>query len=159
MRFQVITSSEAADDLLNIHEYILTELCSPLNAQNQVRRIADAIRNLDMMPERYERFHAYTGSRNIRIMHIDNYCVIYEVDRTAAVVRISRIVSVRRDRDALIESHAVHEVPEAYSTVSGADSKPEDRPVRKRTISTLKSFEDDESRMETWVKAHDYEGI
>lgn len=78
MKYEVLTTAQAAADLRAIFAYIAYDLLAGQNALNQLDRLEQAILSLDEMPERY---HLYDKEpwkeRNLRIMPVDNYLVFY----------------------------------------------------------------------------------
>lgn len=101
--YNVAYSPKAYDDLTAIYTYISTELKSKNNAQAQVDRIRDAIRKLDVMPERHERVDWEPWlSMGMRKMPIDNYIIFYLVDSSNMIVVIDRIVYGGRNLEEIL---------------------------------------------------------
>jgi len=77
-------------ELVEIHDYIAKD--SPQNASNMVGRLLDAMESLDQMPYR---FHVaeIRGREDprIRLLAVNPYLVIYEVDENRKAVHILRI--------------------------------------------------------------------
>lgn len=98
MIFEIEISEQADADLRGIYEYIAFELQSPENASGQLDRLEESIMSLDHMPER---FHEYENepwhSRGLRLMPVDNYCVLYIPDKEKALVTIIRVMYGGRD--------------------------------------------------------------
>ena len=70
-----------------IHDYIAHELQMPPYAQAQVERLEDAIKKLDIFPERckvmeVEPWH----SRNVRRLLADNYSIFYFIKGMEIIV-------------------------------------------------------------------------
>ena len=100
MIFTVEISDQADVDLRNIYEYIAFELQSPENAGGQLDRLEESIMSLDRMPERFRQYEKEPWhSRGLRIMPVDNYCVLYIPDAEKAVVTIIRVMYGGRDID------------------------------------------------------------
>lgn len=109
MKYEVLTTAQAAADLRAIFEYIAYDLLAGQNALNQLDRLEQAILSLDEMPERY---HLYDKEpwkeRNLRIMPVDNYLVFYiplfyiprSEEKTVTVIRV---MYGRRDIDAQLK--------------------------------------------------------
>jgi len=53
MVYKVKYTATARSDLRRIYEYIAYTLMVPQTAENQTRRILDAVKKLDRMPERH----------------------------------------------------------------------------------------------------------
>jgi toxin ParE1/3/4 len=98
MIFGIEISAQADNDLRNIYEYIAYELQSPENAKCQLNRLEESILGLDQMPERFRTYeHEPWYSRGLRIMPVDNYCVLYIPNIEKAVVTIIRVMYGGRD--------------------------------------------------------------
>ena len=98
MSFQIILTKQAKKDLTEIYNYIAIKLCSPQNAEGQLLRLEKEIFSLDEMPER---FHLYNNAkwreRNLRIMPVDNYAVLYIPNIEEKTVTILRVMYGSRD--------------------------------------------------------------
>ena len=106
MIFQIEISRQADTDLRNIYEYIAFELQSPESASGQLDRLETSIMSLDKMPERFKKYGQEPWhSRNLRIMPVDNYCVLYIPDTEKAVVTIIRVMYGGRDMDTQLEKY------------------------------------------------------
>ena len=108
MKYEVVTTAQAAADLRAIFEYIAYELLAGENAIKQLDRLEEAILSLDEMPERY---HLYDKEpwreRNLRIMPVDNYLVFYIPQDDDKTVTIIRVMYGRRDIDAQLKQTKV----------------------------------------------------
>lgn len=96
MNWEVIMSSEAADDLEGIVAYITDVLGSPIAAQAVYERIRRAIRSLESMPFRFQSLDG-AGDPNLRRMPVDRYMVLYRADEKIREVSIVRIMYGSRD--------------------------------------------------------------
>lgn len=98
MKFEVELSERADYDLRNIFLYIAIDLCSPENAEKQLRRLWTEIKSLDELPERYRLYDEEPWlSRGVRIFPVDNYTVLYMVDAGKKIVQIVRVLYSGRD--------------------------------------------------------------
>ncbi len=89
MIFNVVTSTQADEDLRGIFEYIAFELLSPENAEKQLERLERQILSLDEMPERFPRYGKEPWhSRGLRFAAVDNYIVFYIPDIEEQVVTV-----------------------------------------------------------------------
>ena len=108
MKYEVVTTAQAAADLRAIFEYIAYELLAGENAIKQLDRLEEAILSLDEMPERY---HLYDKEpwreRNLRIMPVDNYLVFYIPQDDDKTVTVIRVMYGRRDIDAQLKQTKV----------------------------------------------------
>ena len=97
MKYEVLTTEQAAADLRAIFAYIAYDL-------NQLDRLEQAILSLDEMPERY---HLYDKEpwkeRNLRIMPVDNYLVFYIPRSEEKTVTVIRVMYGRRDIDTQLK--------------------------------------------------------
>lgn len=106
MIFEVEISAQADVDLRGIYEYIAYELQSPENASGQLDRLEENIMKLDQMPERFRQYEKEPWySRGLRIMPVDNYCVLYIPDTEKAVVTIIRVMYGGRDIEAQLQKY------------------------------------------------------
>ncbi len=91
--YVVMYSPEARLDIKDIYAYIAYKLQEKIVAEKQVRRIRNAIKDLDYFPLKYEVFKGRSNDdRNIHKMPVDNYTVFYSVDESMGSVIILRIV-------------------------------------------------------------------
>ncbi len=106
MIFEIKISVQADNDLRSVYEYIAYELQSPENASEQLDRLEESILSLDQMPERFRVYEKEPWhSRGLRIMPVDNYCVLYISDVKNALVTIIRVMYGGRDIDAQLEKY------------------------------------------------------
>lgn len=106
MIYEVEISAQADVDLRGIFEYIAYELQSPENAIGQLDRLEENIMKLDQMPERFRQYEKEPWhSRGLRIMPVDNYCVLYIPDAEKAVVTIIRVMYGGRDIETQLQKY------------------------------------------------------
>ncbi|MEG0904572.1 MAG: type II toxin-antitoxin system RelE/ParE family toxin [Lachnospiraceae bacterium] len=106
MIFEIEISEQADADLRGIFEYIAFELQSPENASGQLDRLEESIMSLDHMPERFREYENEPWhSRGLRLMPVDNYCVLYIPNKEDAVVTIIRVMYGGRDIDAQLKKY------------------------------------------------------
>ena len=71
------------------------------NATGQLDRLENAISSLEQMPERYRVYDKEPWrSRNLRIMTVDNYLVLYVPNKEERTVTVIRIMYGGRDIDS-----------------------------------------------------------
>ena len=93
MRYKVMISAQAEEDLRCIFEYIAYYLRSAKNAIGQLRRLEENIASLDQMPERYRLYEQEPWrERGLRVLPVDNYLVFYIPDRESGTVNIIRVM-------------------------------------------------------------------
>lgn len=106
MIFAIEISDQADNDLRNIYEYIAFELQSPENASGQLDRLEKNILSLAQLPERFRAYDKEPWhSRGLRIMPVDNYCVLYIPDKEKAVVTIIRVMYGGRDIETQLDKY------------------------------------------------------
>ena len=100
--YGIIYAEAAQNDLRDIFRYIAYELQAEQAARGQVRRILDAIRQLDTMPDRHEAVDWEPwASMDMRKMPVDNFIVFYMVDRMHKNVIVVRVVYGGRNLEEL----------------------------------------------------------
>ena len=98
MRFKIIYSAMARQDLRNIYEYIAHKLLVPKTASKLALRIMEEIRSLETMPMRYQLYEEEPWhTQGIRFFSVDNYLIFYLPDTTKNIVNIVRIMYGGRD--------------------------------------------------------------
>lgn len=80
--YKIIWSPKARNDLQNIHFYIEYYLKEKSTAKKIVNRILNYISNLSYLPEKYVKLEDWKDkTKNVRKMKVNNYIIIYEVDK------------------------------------------------------------------------------
>ena len=106
MIFEIEISAQADIDLRGIYEYIAFELQSPENASGQLDRLETSILALNQMPVRFREYENEPWhSRGLRIMPVDNYCILYIPNKETQVVTIIRVMYGGRDIDAQLKKY------------------------------------------------------
>lgn len=94
--FEVKVTPQAAEDLLEIKNYIENELQNPIAAHNTVLNIVETYENLstraeaDIPVERYVPFPT-----DFKFVLANNYSIFYRIDDN--IVRVIRIMYSKRD--------------------------------------------------------------
>ena len=98
MRYKILYTENAREDLRCIARYISYELQEFNMAKKIIDAILNEIKTLDTFPMRY-RLCDYERWRKIglRCMNVKNYIVFYLPDEEKSVVNIIRIIYQRRD--------------------------------------------------------------
>lgn len=100
MIYHVTLTQQAQADLREIFKYIAVDLQSVENASGQLDRLEKAIASLDQVPERFRIYDTPKWhGRNLRIMPVDNYLVLYIPDHGSTTVTVLRIMYGGRDID------------------------------------------------------------
>ena len=106
MIYEVEVSEQADRDLREIFEYIAFELQSPENAIGQLDRLEEQILSLDAMPKRYRKYEKEPWkSRELHILSVDNYVILYIPNSDKKVVTILRVMYAGRDIDNQLNLH------------------------------------------------------
>lgn len=106
MIYNIKITDQADNDIRNIYEYIAYELQSPENASGQLDRIEQCIMSLDRMPERFRLYAREPWkSRDLHIVPVDNYCVLYIVDNGDMTVSIMRVMYGGCDIDTQLDKY------------------------------------------------------
>lgn len=101
MNYKINLTPKAQSDLKEIFRYIAVDLQSIQNATGQLDRLEKAISSLEQMPERYRVYDKEPWrSRNLRIMTVDNYLVLYVPNKEEHTVIVIRIMYGGRDIDS-----------------------------------------------------------
>lgn len=110
MKYKIIFSENAKEDLLCIVKYIRDELLSPNIAEKQSNRILSAIKTLDEMPMRCHLCeHNDWKSLGLRFLPVDNYLVFYIPDEEKKLVKIYRIIYGKRDIENQLKENITFE--------------------------------------------------
>ena len=94
--FKVEVSPQAAEDLLEIKNYIKNELLNPIAAHNTVEKIVEAYEDLADYPEAGISVDRYVSfPTDYKFVLANNYSVFYRIDGDC--VKIIRIMYSKRD--------------------------------------------------------------
>ena len=98
-QYRIIVTPDAADDMVELRNYIAEVLCAPNTALSYIRAIRKEIASLSEMPAQYkpvddEPWH----SRGIRKFLVKNSFVYYRIDEEAETVYILNIIYAARDQ-------------------------------------------------------------
>ncbi|MCM1542073.1 MAG: type II toxin-antitoxin system RelE/ParE family toxin [Blautia sp.] len=85
--YTVQITDKALADMERIYEYIVIKLQVPENAMGQYNRIAEAIENLNVFPERIRIMESEPEhAMGLRQLPVDNYSVLYVVKEERVIV-------------------------------------------------------------------------
>ncbi len=86
-QYTVQITDKALADMEEIYTYIAEQLLAPENAIGQYNRIADAIQNLNVFPERVRIMESEPEhTMGLRQLPIDNFSVFYVIEDNRVVV-------------------------------------------------------------------------
>ncbi len=102
--YKIIYSSEAKNDLKSVFSYIAFELKERQTAIDQTNRIREAVRALEILPNRNPAvdFEPWL-SRGMRKLVVDNFLAFYIVDAIDREVQIVRIFYGGRDIKTILQ--------------------------------------------------------
>lgn len=93
MKWTILYSAQAKEDLQSVYEYIAYDLYEPDTAANQVRAIMDEIGALDEMPMKYRQYDVEPwASERVRIFSVGKYVILYLPEKSSNEVNIVRIM-------------------------------------------------------------------
>lgn len=94
--FEVKVSPQAADDLLEIKDYIENELQNSIAAQSTILKIIETYEDLANFPEIGIPVEKYVGfPTDYKFVLANNYSIFYRIE--GKIVRVVRILYSRRD--------------------------------------------------------------
>lgn len=107
MIYKIDITVQAKVDLRSIYEYIAFTLLAPESAVGQLDRLEEGIMGLNEMPMRFKKYESEPWkSRDMHIMPIDNFVVLYTPNEETGVVTINRVMySGRNINDQLSENN------------------------------------------------------
>lgn len=108
-QYRIIVTPDAADDMVELRNYISEVLCAPNTALSYIRAVRKEIASLSEMPARYkpvddEPWH----SRGVRKILVKNFFVYYRIDEESLKVFILNIIYARSDQLAALRSMNIH---------------------------------------------------
>jgi len=107
MTYDVTLTDQARYDMRTIYEYIADILMEPTVAEKQLTHIENAVYSLEEMPERFRRYEKEPWrSRNLRVMPVDNYVVLYTVDNKKHIATVIRIMYGKRNIEKELDDTA-----------------------------------------------------
>ena len=107
MTYDVKLTKQARYDMRTIYEYIADTLMEPVVAEKQLTHIENAVYSLEQMPERFRRYDKEPWrSRNLRVMPVDNYVVLYTVDNKNHIATVIRIMYGKRNLEKELDDTA-----------------------------------------------------
>lgn len=86
-QYKVQITDKALADMEEIYHYIAIQLKAPENAMGQYNRIAEAIEELNVFPERVKLMESEPErTMRLRQMVVDNYSVFYVIEDSKVIV-------------------------------------------------------------------------
>lgn len=97
-KFTICPSANFKEELKSIIYHIRVRLKEPLVAEKLYNNIVKKISSLSFMPERYTRIYSSKDkTRNIRKLPVNNYLIIYEINKNTGQVFILHIFHCSQD--------------------------------------------------------------
>jgi len=107
MTYDVTLTEQARHDMRTIYEYIADTLMEQTVAEKQLTHIENAVYSLEEMPERFRRYEKEPWrSRNLRVMPVNNYVVLYTVNNKSHIVTVIRIMYGKRNVEKELDDTA-----------------------------------------------------
>ena len=104
MNYKIVLTPDAQNDLNYIFKYIVFDLQSFQNATSPLDRIEKAVKSLEQLPLRFRLYDKKPWkSRNLCVMPVDNYIVLYIADKNKNIVTVVRIMYGGRNIEFLLE--------------------------------------------------------
>ena len=98
IRYEVILTDKAKEELEGIYNYISKSLLSKNTANNVMKRIENKILNLTQIPESYSIIEPYIQTNEkYKKLIINNYIVVYRIDYDNNKVYVIRIIYGKRN--------------------------------------------------------------
>lgn len=97
--YEIIMTSDAADDLAELRDYIAYSLSAPETALSYIRAIRKEIESLSDMPARYKTVDDEPWRfKGIRKIIVKNFYIYYRIDEDARRVYILNVIYAKRDQ-------------------------------------------------------------
>lgn len=104
MKYTVIVSEEALEDIQAVFHYISDKECLPATARRWVDSLETAVNALNYQPYRYPQYEIQIpGVSSLRKLVVGKYLVLYTVDDSKQLVSVFRVISSRRDIASLLD--------------------------------------------------------
>lgn len=98
MKYKVVVSEEALEDIQAVFHYIGEAECLPITARRWVDSIETAIKGLHYMPYRYPRYEFQIAEAGeLRKLVVGRYLVLYTISDAEHQVSVYRVVCGRQD--------------------------------------------------------------
>ena len=101
-RYSVKLSPTFRGELADIQRYITFKYDAPKEAEMLALRINNAANSLNVFPKIYRVRKTDAEGRELRVLHVDGYAVVYSVNDEKNIVDVLHVFHGRRNIDALI---------------------------------------------------------
>lgn len=110
MKYEILFSANAKNDLISIVRYISVELSEPEIAEKVSQRMLKAIKSLEEFPNRYRLCDFVEWKeKGLRVVPVENYLVFYITDAVKRCVKIYRILYGKRDTEKQLKERITFE--------------------------------------------------
>ena len=110
MSYSIFITEEAKQDLRSISNYIKFKLKSPMAAKNLIDKIQEQVKALAQFPERFQLYEVEPWhSRNLRMVAVKNFVILYIPDLKNNVVCIYRILYGKRDIATILSDVVIND--------------------------------------------------
>ena len=97
--YEIIMTSDAANDLAELRDYIAYSLLAPDTALSYIQAVRKEMESLSVMSARYKTVDDEPWrSRGIRKTIVKNFYIYYRIDEDARRVYILNVIYARRDQ-------------------------------------------------------------
>lgn len=97
-KYKIYISNQAEIELNRILDYIEYELLEPIIARNLFTKIKATILELENFPEKFPIVKSkYIFRENVRKCNVNNYIIIYSIDKKLKKVNISHIFYAKKN--------------------------------------------------------------
>ena len=97
-KYEIIWTPKAIKDIETFYNYIAYNLKEISIANNILKKIINSISSLDYLPERFLKIHNYhDSSKNLRRILVNNYVIIYEINKNIGKIYILHIFHKNQD--------------------------------------------------------------
>ena len=104
IKYKVIVSSKAKDDIESIFDYIAYDLNAYTSAMRQYNRITDAILSLTYFPHRIKTINASLDFDNqLRRLNVDGYAILFVIEGYNVI--ILKVVHGSSDIEKMLRKH------------------------------------------------------
>lgn len=100
--FKLKITGSAREDINSIESYISLNLSSDNIARKTILDIKNAVKSLEVMPQRHRIYKSSSLGIAIRSFPVRNYLIFYSIDLDKKIVYILRILYAKRNIDKIL---------------------------------------------------------
>jgi len=102
MRYQIIETKQAREDIKNVVTYILDTYGSKTGALNFLNEYDKSVNFIEKFPKFFKSIGRKYKDNDIRVKYFRNHCIVFLIDEKKRQIVILRVFSVKMDRDTAI---------------------------------------------------------